>query len=361
MMTYRLPIFIIGLFVSISLPAFAQEPASGDTPAPTGEATPEATNTETAPPAPTDGDAAPADGEATPADGEAAPADGEATPADGEAAPVDGEATDGEATPEDGEAAPTEMTPVEEAKPQTPAPDIEPEAAQHSGGHGAFTVQEMWSQSSGPVKAVLAMLLIMLVGSIGVAIERILYLGAAKRQSRELSTAVVPFFKSNETGKALQMCIKKEYARSYFGHQLKAGLTEYNQFSNLFGVEATERALNKHSVTESPLLNKGLNILATTGATAPFVGLVGTIFGIINAFGQIGAEGGADLTTLAPAIGEALITTAFGIIVAIVGVWLFNYFTAMIESVTNDLSISGQELLDWCYKNVEANKNSAAK
>ncbi len=65
--------------------------------------------------------------------------------------------------------------------------------------------------------------------------------------------------------------------------------------------------------------------LATTGATAPFVGLVGTIFGIINAFSQIGSAGGGDLMTLAPAIGEALITTAFGIMVALVGVWLFNF------------------------------------
>ena len=80
-----------------------------------------------------------------------------------------------------------------------------------------------------------------------------------------------------------------------------------------------------------------MNILATTGATAPFVGLVGTIFGIINAFSQIGSAGGGDLMTLAPAIGEALITTAFGIMVALVGVWIFNYFTGFTDKIINQI------------------------
>ena len=68
---------------------------------------------------------------------------------------------------------------------------------------------------------------------------------------------------------------------------------------------------------------------------------------------MIGADGGATLTTLAPAIGEALITTAFGIIVALVGVWLFNYFTAKVETVTNEVTRSAQDLIDWCHKQVE--------
>ncbi|MEC8380190.1 MAG: MotA/TolQ/ExbB proton channel family protein, partial [Myxococcota bacterium] len=229
----------------------------------------------------------------------------------------------------------------------------------HSGGHSAFTVEEMWTQSSGPVRAVLLMLLVMLIGSMGVAIERFLYLGAAKKQSLALASEVGGLLKSGNPEKALEMSKDEAFEKSYFAHQVTASLTEFTQFKNHFGIESTERAIEKHSVSEDPLLRKGFGILATTGSTAPFVGLVGTIFGIINAFGQIGAEGGADLTTLAPAIGEALITTAFGIIVAIVGVWLFNYFTAVIDGITNDMSVSAQEILDWCHKTVESKDNAA--
>ena len=76
---------------------------------------------------------------------------------------------------------------------------------------------------------------------------------------------------------------------------------------------------------------------------------------------MIGSDGGADLTTLAPAIGEALITTAFGIIVAIVGVWLFNYFTSQVDAVVNDVTRSAQDLIDWCHKKINPPVDNAAK
>ena len=95
-----------------------------------------------------------------------------------------------------------------------------------------------------------------------------------------------------------------------------------------------------------------MNILATTGSTAPFVGLVGTIFGIINAFQMMGEAGGGDLGAISAGIAEALITTALGIAVAIIGVWLFNYFNGKIDEITDDMSVSVQEFLDWCEKQV---------
>ena len=75
----------------------------------------------------------------------------------------------------------------------------------------------------------------------------------------------------------------------------------------------------------------------------------------------MGQDGGSDLTTLAPAIGEALITTAFGIIVALVGVWLFNYFTSKIERITNDMNMHAQDLINWCYKQTIKKTQQAAK
>ena len=221
----------------------------------------------------------------------------------------------------------------------------------HAGGH--FTVEAMWNQSSGPVRSVLIALLLMLVACFGVALERAMFIGRARRQSKNLVAKIMPHLQKGDHAGAYGVAQDKAFSNCYLGILLSAGLREFDARQDNYGIEAVERALDKSNVTISESLTEWFGILATTGATAPFVGLVGTIFGIINAFSMIGSDGGADLTTLAPAIGEALITTAFGIIVALVGVWLFNYFTAKVDSVTNEVTRSAQDLIDWCHKQVE--------
>ena len=85
-------------------------------------------------------------------------------------------------------------------------------------------------------------------------------------------------------------------------------------------------------------------------STAPFVGLVGTIFGIINAFGKMSSEGGGDLTAISGGIAEALVSTAFGIAVAITAIWVYNYFNAVIDDISKDMTTSIGELVDWAEK-----------
>ena len=287
----------------------------------------------------------------------------ENTPDTTDAAPANGtESTEGITEPTDGTATTQEPVKQEPVVQEPVKPEPVAEEGGHDGGHsGQFTVEEMWNQSSGPVRIVLGTLLFMLVAAMGVGLERLITLGSARSQSRKLAGEVGALLseKDGKMKEALAVCARDDMAKSYLGHLLAAGLKEFESREDEYGIEAVERAIEKNAITETASLNKGLNVLATVGSTAPFVGLVGTIFGIINAFGQIGAEGGADLTTLAPAIGEALITTAFGIIVAIVGVWLFNYFTAMIGSITNDMAESSQELVDWCHKRIRPDMKSA--
>ena len=342
--------------LSISNVALAEDPATApktnDTttaPAVAPETTPETAPVETAPAAPAE--VAPADAPAV------APQEGTATAPEGTNDALDGTA------PVAPDTAPKETAPVETTPTAPAAAPVEPaeeEDDAHAGGHaGQFTVEEMWNQSSGPVRAVLGTLLFMLVAAMGVGLERLITLQGARSQSRKLAGEVGPLLNDGKLKEALGVTQNTAYEKSYLGHMLSAGLTEFSAREDHYGIEAVERAIDKNAIVEVASLNKGLNILATVGSTAPFVGLVGTIFGIINAFGQIGAEGGADLTTLAPAIGEALITTAFGIIVAIVGVWLFNYFTAMIGSITNDMAESSAELTDWCHKRIIPDGSSA--
>jgi biopolymer transport protein ExbB/biopolymer transport protein TolQ len=96
-------------------------------------------------------------------------------------------------------------------------------------------------------------------------------------------------------------------------------------------------------------MKRGMTILATTGATAPFVGLVGTTFGVINAF-QGMATAGSGLASISAGISEALITTGIGIAVAVMGVWIFNYFQYRITKVTDELASSEADFVDWAVK-----------
>ena len=94
------------------------------------------------------------------------------------------------------------------------------------------------------------------------------------------------------------------------------------------------------------------SVPATTGSAAPFVGLFGTTFGIINSFRAIGVSGQGDLATVAPGIAEALVTTAFGIFVALPAVWLFNYFTGQVDDFGVDLRQAGNEVVDHLTKDL---------
>src|SRR6266516_4611087 len=100
-------------------------------------------------------------------------------------------------------------------------------------------------------------------------------------------------------------------------------------------------------------LKRGLGILATTGSTAPFVGLLGTVMGIVNAFtGMAASGGGGSLASVSAGIAEALITTAFGLIVAIPAVWLYNYFATKIDFLSVEMTYTSKELIDYLIKSV---------
>src|SRR5438045_9071447 len=100
-------------------------------------------------------------------------------------------------------------------------------------------------------------------------------------------------------------------------------------------------------------MRRGLGILATTGATAPFVGLLGTTMGIVTAFQGMSASGGSgSLAAITGGVAEALITTAFGLMVAITAVWLYNYFSTKIDFLTVQMTYTTNERIDHLIKSV---------
>ncbi len=105
-------------------------------------------------------------------------------------------------------------------------------------------------------------------------------------------------------------------------------------------------SLRRHETLEAERLQTDLTFLATTGATAPFIGLLGTVWGIMNAFRGIGASGSASLAVVAPGIAEALITTAAGLAAAIPAVMAYNYFVSWAGRLTIQLEDFGEQLRD---------------
>jgi biopolymer transport protein TolQ len=126
-------------------------------------------------------------------------------------------------------------------------------------------------------------------------------------------------------------------------------------------VENIHRALVRASNTEITTLEKNVGWLATTASAAPFVGLFGTVWGIMNAFQNIGATGAANLAVVAPGISEALITTAFGIGAAIPAVVAYNHFSGQIRRVSVDMESFSQDFMNIIQRSVLAGSAVRAK
>jgi biopolymer transport protein ExbB/biopolymer transport protein TolQ len=117
-------------------------------------------------------------------------------------------------------------------------------------------------------------------------------------------------------------------------------------------INSAERAVERNMLLEITNLKRGLAVLATVGATAPFVGLLGTTMGIVNAFTSMAASGSGGLASIGGGIAEALITTAFGLLVAIPAVWAYNYFQTKIDNLTAEMTYVSKEMVDYLIKGV---------
>jgi biopolymer transport protein ExbB/biopolymer transport protein TolQ len=134
----------------------------------------------------------------------------------------------------------------------------------------------------------------------------------------------------------------------HLGRVISAGLMAYrlSPANREVAVESVARALERQAQREVQSLKRGLGLLATVGSTAPFVGLLGTVMGIITAFQSMAASGSGGLGTVSNGIAEALITTAFGLLVAIPAVMAYNYLQGWVDARAVDISESSNEFLD---------------
>ncbi len=217
----------------------------------------------------------------------------------------------------------------------------------------SFDPLGMWRSMGNSARAVVIILFIMSAWSIGVMIDRWIAFSGAKKQSRVFAPAVAGALKDGKIDEAIQ--IAEQNKRSHLAKVVTAGLQEFqaHQVSTEISgeeIEASKRALERAAAIVHAELKRGVSSLATIGSTAPFVGLFGTVLGIIHAFGQIEAQKSTGLTAVAGGISEALVTTAIGLFVAVPAVWVYNYFTSRIEAFDVEMDNSSSELIDYFIK-----------
>jgi len=202
-------------------------------------------------------------------------------------------------------------------------------------------------------KIVVFILFIMSGWSIGVMIDRILAFSAARNQSRAFAPAVAGALKQGNLDEAIKVAERNN--KSHLAKVVQAGLMEFRAHqasTDIPGeiVEASKRALERTEAIVHAELKSGLGSLATIGSTAPFVGLFGTVVGILNAFNGIATAKVQGLAAVAGGISEALITTAMGLVVAIPAVMMFNYLTNRVEAFDVEMDNSSSELVDYFLK-----------
>jgi len=215
----------------------------------------------------------------------------------------------------------------------------------------------MWQQMGMVAKGVAFVLFFMSMWSIGVAIERIYTFVQARNQSRLFAPQVAKHLKEGRLKDAVALSSSKNYRYSHLAKVVLAGLQEY-QFQQEGGsglsrediVDTVRRSIQRASALTASDLKRGVPALATIGSTAPFVGLLGTVVGVITAFQGIAASGSGGIGAVSAGIAEALVETALGLVVAIPAVWFYNFLTSRIEYFNVEMDNSSSELLDFFIK-----------
>src|SRR5580700_191462 len=224
------------------------------------------------------------------------------------------------------------------------------------GGAVGFDLRSMWGNMGWLARGVVMILFVMSAWSIGVMIDRAIAFNGARKQSRAFAPAVAGALREGKLDEAIK--IADRYGKSHLAKVVVAGLQEFraHQLSSEIpgeDIEASRRALERAEAIVHAELKRGVSSLATIGSTSPFVGLFGTVVGIINAFKGISQQKSTGLGAVAGGISEALVTTAVGLFVAIPAVWMFNYFTNRIEAFDVEMGNSSSELIDYFLKRTQ--------
>jgi biopolymer transport protein ExbB/TolQ len=223
---------------------------------------------------------------------------------------------------------------------------------------------ELWGHMGLPVKCVALALSAQAIWCVGVVFDRVMMLIQSGKRARIFAALAQPAMEARNYHQVLASTT--EVPSNHLAQYLDVGLRTFLQRaqagdSSKDAAEVSRRAMQRKGDALSRDLNKGMNVLASTGSTAPFVGLLGTVLGIINAFKQIAATGSGGIGTIGAAIGEALVVTGYGLCVAIPSVLIFNWLSNRIAGYEAGLLSSGAELVDRLELDLRSEQNAAAQ
>lgn len=212
-----------------------------------------------------------------------------------------------------------------------------------------INLMELWGHMGFAVRCVVVLLTIQAIACVAVVFDRLYLLLTSGQRARAFAAEAQAAMEGADYGRVL--VVMQEARSNHLTSYLELGLRTFLS-RNAMGdpqpraAEMARRALERKGDAISRDLNRGMNILASTGSTAPFVGLLGTVLGILNAFKLIATSGSGGLGTIGGAIAEALIVTGYGLMVAIPSVLLFNWLASRIASYEAGLINAGSELID---------------
>ncbi|MGH9741565.1 MAG: MotA/TolQ/ExbB proton channel family protein [Candidatus Acidiferrum sp.] len=214
---------------------------------------------------------------------------------------------------------------------------------------GEWNLLELWSSMGTLCHGVVIVLAIMFVRSIGVSTGRALRFRLAREQSQAYIAESLVAFREGNLGQAI--VVAEHNRKSHIASVPTAGLLDFQAAPQGMPeqqvIEGVERSLERSSAETNEEMKRGLSGLATIAATAPFVGLFGTVIGILNAFRGIDMMHATAIKVIAGSISEALLTTAIGLSVAVPAVWCYNLLSNQMDAFGVEMQNCALELLSY--------------
>lgn len=214
-----------------------------------------------------------------------------------------------------------------------------------------FSLIEMWHSMGIAARGVVFVLLAMSIYVVAISIERWRFYGRGRKLSDSLVSALRELLQTQggaKLGEARK--IAQAHNNTPLSSVVDAASGAFERKSQhleaLDLVVGINRAVERAIERQTSVLKRGLGGLATIASTAPFVGLFGTVVGIINAFQSMATSGSGGLSTVSAGIAEALIVTAFGLLVAIPAVGIYNYFSGVVDQFVVDMDEVASEMVE---------------
>jgi biopolymer transport protein ExbB len=218
-----------------------------------------------------------------------------------------------------------------------------------------ISLLDMFNSMGYFAKGIVVCLAIMSIYSMTIVVQKWWAMRKAQKETIKFAPEFSQFLEEDNLTEAIRLA--EGYKRSHVAIVLGGALQEVKPLIQdgsvtVSDINSAERAIERNMLLEITNLKRGLAVLATVGSTSPFVGLLGTTMGIVNAFTGMAASGSGGLAAIGAGIAEALITTAFGLLVAIPAVWAYNYFTTKIDNLIAEMTYVSKEMIDYLIKGV---------